>query len=284
MVLGLSSPLAHKSAEEWAKRHKELGCGAVVFPVSCDEPEEKIDEYVRWAKKEGLDIAEVGIWRNALAPDEEERKKALDYSVRQLKMADRIGARCCVNIVGTSFGPIWDGAYAGNYSEEAWKQAVESIKYIIDKAEPKNTKFSIEPMPWMIPTSPEEYLKLIDAVDRDAFGVHMDMVNMINCPERYFFNTEFIEKCFTMLGDRICSCHIKDVLLREEFTFQLKECACGEGTLNLEKYAELATKADERMPMIIEHLNSDEDYLNSLKYTKERLKNYDYVNGKKILA
>ncbi len=87
-----------------------------------------------------------------------------------------------------------------------------------------------------------------------------------------------------MLGDRICSCHIKDVLLREEFTFQLKECACGEGTLNLEKYAELATKADERMPMIIEHLNSDEDYLNSLKYTKERLKNYDYVNGKKILA
>ena len=33
MLLGLSSPLAHKTPQEWAARMKEQGCGSVVFPV-----------------------------------------------------------------------------------------------------------------------------------------------------------------------------------------------------------------------------------------------------------
>ena len=39
--------------------------------------------------------------------------------------------------------------------------AVCMIQEIIDRAEPKNTKFSIESMPWMIPSSPDEYLRLM---------------------------------------------------------------------------------------------------------------------------
>ncbi|MDC7292327.1 MULTISPECIES: hypothetical protein [unclassified Butyrivibrio] len=31
-------------------------------------------------------------------------------SVLQLRLADFVGARCCVNVAG-AFGPIWDGAY-----------------------------------------------------------------------------------------------------------------------------------------------------------------------------
>ncbi len=74
--------------------------------------------------------------------------------------------------------------------------AVDSIQHIIDEANPVNTKFSIEPMPWMIPTGPDEYLRLIGDVDREAFGVHMDLINMVNCPQRYFFAEEFMEECF----------------------------------------------------------------------------------------
>jgi len=36
------------------------------------------------------------------------------------------------------------------------------------------------PMPWMIPTGPKDYAKLIDEIDRDRFAVHMDVINMIN--------------------------------------------------------------------------------------------------------
>ena len=40
--------------------------------------------------------------------------------------------------------------------------------------------------------------------------------------------------------------------------------------MNLEKYAGLARKADPDMPLIIEHLDGDEAYLESLSYVKLR--------------
>lgn len=99
----------------------------------------------------------------------------------------------------------------------------------------------------------------------------MDIINMINCPERYFFPEEFLEKTFAVLGSRIRSCHIKDIRLEQEFTFRLSECACGEGSFPLEAYARLADLMDPDMPMIIEHLRSDDEYIASMKYVKNRL-------------
>ena len=41
-------------------------------------------------------------------------------------------------------------------------------------------------MPWMIPDSPDENLQLIKDVNRKAFAVHLDFVNMINSPKDIF--------------------------------------------------------------------------------------------------
>ena len=271
MYLGLSSSLKHSSPKEWAETHKALGLKAVVFPVDCNAGEKLIEAYKEEAEKHGLLIAEVGIWRNTLAADMAEREKWIDYGIRQLKMADKIGAACCVNVVGTPYGPRWDGGYRQNFSQELWQLAVRMIQRIIDEAKPLHTKFSIESMPWMIPSSPDEYLRLIKDVNRKEFGAHLDVVNMITSPERYFFNDKFLEECFSKLKGKICSCHLKDIRLKEEYTFQLEECACGQGTLDLELFAKLATAENAQMPMIIEHLSTDEEYLASLKYVQKRL-------------
>lgn len=271
MYLGLSSSLKHSSPKEWAETHKALGLKAVVFPVDCNAGENLIEAYKEEAEKHGLLIAEVGIWRNTLAADMAEREKWIDYAIRQLKMADKIGAACCVNVVGTPYGPRWDGGYRQNFSQELWQLAVKMVQRIIDEANPVRTKFSIESMPWMIPSSPDEYLRLIKDVNRKEFGAHLDVVNMITSPERYFFNDKFLEECFSKLKGKICSCHLKDIRLKEEYTFQLQECACGQGTLDLELFAKLATAENAQMPMIIEHLSTDEEYLVSLKYVQKRL-------------
>lgn len=271
MILGLSSPLKHSSPAEWAQNMSNLGAKAVVFPVDCTAGEETIMAYKKAADDAGLLIAEVGVWRNTLAADPEERKKWIDYAVEQLKMADKIGARCCVNVVGTPCGPRWDGGYRGNFSKEIWNQAVAMVQEIIDRANPKTAKYSIESMPWMIPTGPDEYLKLIKDVNRPQFGTHLDVVNMITSPERYFFNDDFLRECFTKLKGTIVSCHLKDIKLKEEYTFQLQECACGEGSLDIPLFAQLATEENPDTPMIIEHLNSDEEYLKTLKYVQKLL-------------
>ena len=271
MYLGISSPLEHSSPAEWASKHKALGLRSVVFPVSCLDGEDKIMAYKKAADEAGLCIAEVGVWRNTLAADLQERKKWIDYAVGQLRMAEAIGAVCCVNVVGTPFGPRWDGGYRDNFSEELWKMAVGMVREIIDAVRPRRTKFCIESMPWMIPDSPQAYLRLIEDVDRAEFGTHLDVVNMITSPRRYFYNDEFLRECFSLLHGTICSCHLKDIHLKEEYTFQLEETACGNGALDLELYASLANAENPRMPMIIEHLDTDAAYLASIRYVQSRL-------------
>lgn len=271
MYLGISSRLEHSSPEEWAAKHAALGLKCVNFPVDYLAGEDVYMAYKDAADRAGLVIAEVGVWRNTLAADPAERAKWIDYAVNQLRMADRIGAICCVNVVGTPYGPRWDGGYRENFSPELWTMAVKMIQQIIDTANPQHTKFCIESMPWMIPSSPDEYLRLIKDVNRPQFAAHLDVVNMITSPERYFFNDRFLEECFDKLKGTICSCHLKDIRLKEEYTFQLQECACGEGSLDIQLYLKLASEADPSMPMIIEHLITDEEYEASVKYINKFL-------------
>ena len=270
MRLGTSSPLSHTSPEEWAQNQVKLGCSTVVFPVQSNEDEKKIIAYKDAADKAGLSIAEVGIWRNALAADPDERKRNMDYCVEQLRLADFLGARCAVNVAG-AFGERWDGGYRANFTEDAWKQTVSMVQEVIDRADVKNTYFSLEPMPWMIPTGPQEYVKLMEAVGRECFAVHMDIINMINSADRYFNPEEFVDECAEVLGKHIRSCHIKDVHLDSRYTLRLEECGPGEGEFPLRHYVTKMHEIDPDMPVILEHLNTDEEYIRFMTYLKEEL-------------
>lgn len=270
MRLGLSSPLKHNNPWEWAERLHEMGCSAVNFPVDHTCSEALLQEYVEAAREHDLMIAEVGVWCNPISPDEKVREAAFVRCTEQLRLAERIGARCCVNVSG-SRGERWDGPYKENLTSGTWDLMVENIQKIIDAVRPKHTYYTIEPMPWMYPMGPDEYLKLIQDVDRERFAVHMDVFNWITTPWRYFYNEAFMEECFEKLGPYIKSCHLKDVRLSQEFTLQFHETACGRGEMNLEKYARLAEQEDMDMPLIIEHLDGDEAYIESLAYVRKRL-------------
>lgn len=267
MRLGTSSPLEHSSPKDWAVKHKTLGLGSVNFPLSYKDDDALIDAYVKEAEKNDLMIAEVGVWRNTLDLNKDARKEAIEYTIGQLELADRIGARCCVNIIGAR-GPRWDGAYKENFSKETWKLGVKTIQEIIDAVNPTNTYFTIESMPWMFPTGPDEYIQLLESVDRDRFAVHMDIFNWITTPRRYFLNEEFINECFEKLGEHIRSCHLKDVRMEENYTLFFRETNVGNGGINIRYLIEKALSFDDNMPFIIEHLNTDEEYLNSVLKVK----------------
>ena len=270
MRLGTSSPLQHSSPQEWAENQIRLGCTSVVFPVQSNEDEKKILAYKDAADEAGLQIAEVGIWRNALSPDPDERKRNTDYAVEQLRLADFLNARCAVNVAG-AFGPRWDGGYKANFTDEAFAQTVKMVREIIDRADVRNTYFTLEPMPWMIPAGPREYIKLLEAVGRDRFAVHMDIINMVSSAERYFHPEEFVDECFELLGRYIRSCHIKDVHLDGAYTLRLEECGPGDGEFPLRYYARKINETDPDMPVILEHLDSDEKYIDYMGYLKEEL-------------
>lgn len=104
-----------------------MGCTSVNFPVdyTCDRA--LLEQYTEAAKEYGLMIAEVGAWCNPISPDDKVREAAFTRCVEQLKLADKIGARCCVNVSG-SRGERWDGPYKENLTKDTWELVVKSIR------------------------------------------------------------------------------------------------------------------------------------------------------------
>ena len=268
MKLGTSSPLTHTGPEDWAEKHAAPGLQAINFHITCEDDPKTADAFAAAAAKKGLAIAEVGIWRNTLDPDDDARKKAMRYAIGQLELADRLHARCCVNILGAR-GKRWDGAYRDNYSKETWELGVRMIREIIDAVNPKNTYFTIEPMPWMIPDGPDSYLELLEAVERDRFAVHLDVFNWMTSPRRYFYNEEFVDECFEKLGKYVKSCHLKDVRMEENYTLFFRETNTGYGGVNIRHLIERGMAQDPDMTFIIEHLDTDQEYLESVAYVKK---------------
>ena len=268
MKLGISMNLSRTVPEEWARRHKELGLSAVVFPRAHTAPIGEIDACVAAAKEFGLHIAEVGSWKNLLSPDKATREENFAHCLHQLELAEYVGADCCVNISGAR-GEQWDGAYPENYAPETYETIITDIRELLDRVKPQKTAYTLEPMPWMHPDSPEDYLQMIRDVDRPGFAVHMDMVNMVCTPERYLFSADFTRRAFALLGPYVKSCHLKDVALSPKLTFQLAEVPCGEGGFDIAAYIREAEQVNPDMPMIIEHLRSEEAYLKAIAYIKQ---------------
>lgn len=261
MRLGGSIMKPYNSPAEWLTHVREYGYSAVTFPVNSDAPAQVRKDYLQCARDNDLLIGEVGIWRNVMAKDEKERQAAMDYSIRQLELAEEVGANCCVNISG-SVGDLWDGYHPAQDTREVYDRVVETTQRIIDAVKPTHTCFSLEPMPWMCPESPEEYLRLMKDVDRAAFKVHLDYCNMINSLDRYRHAGEFIRQCFDLLGEHIVSIHAKDVKLRDgALPIVIEEIQPGQGSIDLPLVCALAEGLGADIPVFVEHLPDHAAYM-----------------------
>ena len=268
MRLGGGVVHGYHSPEEWLKEVKNLTYSAVIFPVDSSAPLHVQEEYAQCIRENDLVIGEVGVWKNVLSSDENERRAAIDYAKAQLHMAERVGANCCVNIVGSLSTTLWDGYAPGNYSKETYDEIVRITREIIDDVNPKTSSYSLEPMPWMIPDSPQQYLQLIRDMDRSGFSVHLDFANMINGIERYHHAEEFIRSCFTLLGKHIRSIHLKDVKLGDELPCCIREVQLGQGALPLHVALEEAEKLGEDTTVFTEHYDHHENYVDATAYLR----------------
>lgn len=242
---------------DWARTHAAHGFSAAgLLPMALDE--DFADAYAEAARAFNVQISEVGAWSNPLSRDPAEAKAARERCQQQLALAEQVGARCCVNIAG-SLGPKWDGPFAQDLEEDTFALIVDSVREIIDGVRPKRTFYTFETMPWLFPDSVESYERLLRAIDRDAFAVHFDPVNLISSPQRYFRNGDVIREFVRRLGNRIRCCHAKDVRLGEHLTVHLDEVRPGTGALNYRALVLALQATDPEIPLLIEHLDDTQD-------------------------
>ncbi|HWB97637.1 MAG TPA: TIM barrel protein [Bryobacteraceae bacterium] len=264
----LGGPVFLKSDDprELAREHRRLGYSAAYCPAAKVEDGARVKEIEQAFAAENVVIAEVGAWKNMLDPDAAARRENLNYVIQRMALAEAVGARCCVDIAGSYNPKVWYGPHPKNLSQEFFDATVENCRKVIDEIKPKRTRFTVEMMGWNIPDSPDSYVKLIRAVDRKAFGVHLDVCNGINSPVKFYRSGEYITECFQKLGRWVTSCHAKDLAWIVELNVHFQEVVPGRGEVDYKAYLRELAKLPVDAPLMLEHLKTAEEYDEGRKY------------------
>lgn len=264
----LGGPVFHAPAdpEGLALAHRKLGYRAAYCPKIPLDDKNRIRDMEKAFAKHDVVLAEVGRWCNLMDADPAKQAANLKNVTEGLALADEIGARCCVDIAG-SYNPVnWSGPHSQNLSERFFDETVENARKIIDAVKPKRARFAFEMMGWAIPDSPDNYVRLIKAVQRDAFGVHLDPCNAVNCPSKFYYNTTLLNECFDKLGPWIVSCHAKDLTWEPEMNIHFRECTIGTGSLDYTTYLRRLSALPGDVPLMIEHMANEQEYTKSREH------------------
>ncbi|NLG26492.1 MAG: sugar phosphate isomerase/epimerase [Chloroflexi bacterium] len=245
--------------DAWIAALAGEGYRAAYWPLPPGAPDDDVARYVRAAERHDIVIAEVGAWSNPLSPDNAERHAAIDKCCASLAVADRVGARCCVNITG-SRGSKWDGPDARDLTRDTFDLIVETVRGIIDAVKPTRSYYALETMQWMYPDSVAAYVHLIKAIDRPRLGVHLDPTNLVCSPQIYYRTGPLIRLAFRKLGPQLRSCHAKDIALGSGATVHLDEVRPGLGNLDYATYLCELARCDPDLPLMLEHLPNADEY------------------------
>ena len=262
MRLGGPVFVDHGDPERFAKAHADKGYRAAYAPAGLlagqtDRVRAYRDALAAW----DVVPAEVGAWCNPLSKDEKTAKEAQNYIVERLTLADELAARTCVNIIGSWHASHWFGPDAENFSRAFFDYAVEIYRKIIDAVKPKRAKMSFELMPYVFLDSAEEYARFLKALDRKAAAVHFDPANCVNCPRLLYDNAAFFRSAIDLLGDRIVSVHLKDLVLHTDPpAVHLEEFPIGTGSLHYPELLKNLAALSADMPVMLEHLPDEAAY------------------------
>jgi sugar phosphate isomerase/epimerase len=269
-IVRLGSPLPNTfdSPEGWIALLRERALRTAYWPLPGNAPFGAVDAYAGAAAAAGISIAEVGAWRaNPLSRDDAVRAAGVARCQTQLALADRVGARCCVNVAG-SFADVWDAPHPDSLTADAFALIVDSVREIIDAVEPRRTYYALEAMPYLLPDSPDRYLELMRAIDRERFGVHLDPVNMINTPAKLYDNAGFLRECFDKLGPHVRAVHAKDMTITGELTLSMPERRPGLGDIDFHAFITQMQRLDPDTPFLVEHLDTDEEYVAAVAHVR----------------
>jgi sugar phosphate isomerase/epimerase len=245
-----------------ARAHKRKGFTAAYAPKVDLKDGAKISAIRDAFEKEDVMIAEVGFWDNLVDLDPVSRKANRQSMVEALALAEELGARCAIDIFGSYCHGNGNSRHsAKNFSTDAFDEAVEMARYFIDTVKPRTAFFVFEIFPFSVVDSPTEIARLLEAVDRRQFGVHLDLVNLVNSPRAYWFSGEIMRESVRLFGDRIVAAHAKDIKLKEPaISVILEEVVAGEGNLDIAAFLRELQRLPLEVPLLMEHLATEEEY------------------------
>ena len=188
------------------------------------------DSYIRMIRKavedHGLLISNINAFMHHadgdtyhpswIEKDRNLRVKRVDYTLRCIELADRLGAR---NISTEPGGPLEEMS-----REEGLRLFREGLCAVEDKAREKGVRILIEPEPSLLIEKSGEFLDFFDGLDPEVFGLNFDIGH-------FFCVNEDPAELVEIMKDYAHHFHLEDIsLLREHHHLML-----GHGAIELPK-------------------------------------------------
>lgn len=237
--------------------HRKHGFSAAYMKRIDDKV--KRDELCAAYAEANIQIAEFGAYGiNILEIDPALRQQNIDEICNRLAYAEETGVRCCVIHGGSYQTGGWGQPNPENFSQRAFDETVQAVQTIVDRVQPSRTKLVMETEKYVFPDDPDIYLRLIKAIGRSGFGVHLDPINIVSSPKLLYTNGTFVKDCFAKLGPHIVSCHSKDVTTADKYPYHIGETYSGNGLLDYGVYLTELARLDAEIPLMIEHLSAEQ--------------------------
>ena len=251
-----------ESADEIEPLCEKLDCyGLSTIPAALEGSDEECDQFGETARKLGLVVGEAGFWDNLMTPDKELQNSRIEAARGMLKKAEIAGCRCFVTLVGTRDRSDYSLApHPYMYTDKCTSEFREVVLRILDGVELEKTGFGIEPWHNTFFYQPEEIREFIDSVGHPRFGLHLDLMNMVN-QQNFYHTTELINKTFELLADRVWSVHLKDIQYDNTHMFlKWDEVLIGEGVIDYATYLSKIAELPEDTPCFCEHIELETEH------------------------
>lgn len=261
----LGAPLfgCESNAESFTAKAVEKNYRAVFCPdyLVSSSQEREIEELKDACRTKDLVIAEVGAWCNPLSPDPVEARKAVAYISDRLRLADKLGAACCDNVIGSASTVFWYAPAAENYTRAFMERAVEVYSRILDEVQPQNTKMAFEVMPFCFLDCTDSYVEFLEMLHREDVAAHLDLVNLIHDGRTLYNYKALFRDAVDRIGSKCVSAHLKDIDIEPYPTnTRMNEVPIGTGYVSPEYMLECLAQIPGDLPLMLEHLNTEEEY------------------------
>jgi sugar phosphate isomerase/epimerase len=214
------------------------------------------------ARRLDLVVGEAGMWQNLMSLDDDLRDQRIEMTRTMLCKAELMDCRCVVTLVGSndpSDFPLTPNREM--FSDASKAEFREVVLRVLDGLDLEMTSYVIEPWFTTFFYRPETIAEFIASVDHPRFGVHLDLMNMVDW-KSFYDTTTLVEQTFALLRDRVRSVHLKDI--RWDYQHQgLKwdEVLIGDGVIDYEAYLRaIADELPEDMTCYCEHLPDEKSY------------------------
>ncbi|WP_342562091.1 sugar phosphate isomerase/epimerase [Paenibacillus sp. FSL R7-0345] len=161
-------------------------------------------------RQAGIKIAVLGCYVNIIDPDPDKRTQALQDFSTHLRLARDFGA----SLVGTETGSVGNGYTPDNFTEEAFQEVVNSVKWMVAEAERFGVTVGIEAGQNHPLHSVRLTKRLLELVPSNNLQIILDCANLMS-PDNYRQQEKVIAEALEQLGERIAVIHLKDFTVED---------------------------------------------------------------------